>query len=1588
MTFVSWFKKNKMLVNSQYLKLLIASMGLIFSGQLSAAAIAIASSPLVNSSNAQVLPNLMYILDNSGSMSSNFMPDYVDGDPNMCKTTGTGGAFSAGCTFGDPPYNSKEFNYIYYNPEITYSPPLNADGTERQSMTSANTAGWTQVMVDGYGVQRRDQLNNNVPGNLISLVPSNVPNGRGYPDRVWCNINNASSADLFNATVCKQNTQYVYPSNDGTTLGSFNQPYTKLGYPYYYNISPGQYCTDSSLRNCTGATAPVGAFTVPAKLRWCNSAARTNCQARYIDATGYTFALWTGVQNGAAPIATIKINPDTVNGASPVNLSVTGITVNGVSIIPAVPNPALTILDTTNSGQRSTLATRIVTAINAFVPTGVATDFTATSSGDTVTIRPVGVTGSYSGTLDMTTTKYPTTAFLGVKAVGSFTITKAQAPMTVNNIKVGGIDILGVPQVMVGADTPANRILLASKIVTQINGFPSTPDYVATSDGASSPKITITAKNAGVLYNGSLNISFTKSGSGSFSSSSVTNLVGGVNEIDAEKYTLPNTLTQFAGGTPTVNTFNRVDIEPAVLSYPKAGSRTDCGDGTSTTCTYDEEMTNFANWYTYYRTRMQMMKTSTSRAFKLIDQRYRVGFITINNPTSNNASGRYLPIADFSGAQKTNWYAALASISPGNGTPLRTALSTTGQIFAGKKPIGNSDPVQYSCQQNFSLLTTDGYWNGGGGTQVDGTTGIGNLDGAGTGRPQFEGPVATTNTLADVSKYYYDTDLRSTALGNCTGALGTNVCENNVFVSPTDNNIKQHMTTFTLGLGVDGQLGYTPDYKTAATGDYYDIKQGTRNWPAPLPDRQTAVDDLWHAAVNGEGSYFSARDPSSLNRSLNDALQTIGSKIGAGAAAASSTLNPVEGDNSAYVASYATVKWSGNLEARSINTSTGEVSKTAIWCVENVLSGVCTLPSSVVSEDVFGSTQAFCVTPGSNTTTCDGLGGSLSGTNCKVQIPLSCTGAMVDNVGAAVSNRKILMKNGNSATPALVDFTYANLTAAQKVYFEKPFLSTNLSHWSALSAAQQNIAYGENLVNYLRGESGYEDRASNSPPSIVADNRVFRFREATLGDALESTPLFSSKPRNGYSDANYGPVSNPISYKAVQANRPGTVYMGTNDGMLHAFDAANGEERWAYIPSMVIPNLYKLADRTYSTHHQNYINGDARAVDVCVANCSVAGSGGAQWKTLLIGGLNGGGSGYYALDITDPVNPKLLWEFTQDNDGDLGISYGRPLVTKKADGTWVVLITSGYNNTLGANPGKGFLYVLNPITGVVISKLGTGAGDATTPSGLAKISGYANLPATDNTATYIYGGDLLGNVWRFDINLLSAIGSNPFKLTTLLGSNGNAQPITVAPEMAEVEGKRFILIGTGKYLEIPDLTDTQPQTLYGFTDDDLNVTLVDPRNSTKLVKQELEVAGGSRKIKQPANTVDYVNGRGWYIDLPDSGERQNVAGQLVAGTYIVPSIVPSSTVCSPGGYGWLNYLDYRTGAAVQTATVTPTSANLASTKFNAPIVGVNVFKIGDKFKVNTTIATSPDPELTEVPFGSPGGTKPHRVIWRELIDQE
>ncbi len=996
-------------------------------------------------------------------------------------------------------------------------------------------------------------------------------------------------------------------------------------------------------------------------------------------------------------------------------------------------------------------------------------------------------------------------------------------------------------------------------------------------------------------------------------------------------------------------------------SYPypgtqtKASTRSDCA---GTTCTYAEEMTNYANWWAYYRTRMQMTKTASSLAFNVLDTKFRLGYMSLNNNTDSD----FLNVSDITtgiNGQKDKWYQKFSAAQPYDGTPLRVSLAKAGNYYAGKLSSINGvktvDPMQYACQRNYTILSTDGYWNDSSEpTQINGS-GIGDQDQS-LPRPYYDGGSKSgsiSNTLADVAAYYYETDIRDQDTFKNGSNNGLDVANNNV----ADK--QQRMYTSTVGLGASGYMQYKSNYVTAQSGDYFDILKGTQtsastfksgvcswqntgacNWPTPSSGGQTTIDDLWHAAVNGRGTYYSASNPAALRTGLSNFLQSVSAATGNAAAATTSNPNTVQGDNFLFQSTFRSVEWFGELARYRLDLDTGKQIPDADWS-----------QSGTVYSNAASKTDA---------------------------IPT------LDN--RPYAERKIYTYSGG----ARIAFEWSAMSASMRNLFNMDALGS-LSQMCAsgpacldataqvnsTSAGATTGAAGINLVNFLRGDR------SNEGGDIT---NYYRARKHVMGDIVDSQAVYIKKPMFNYADSGYS------AYKSAKTDRQGMVYVGANDGMLHAFNSDSGAESWAYIPSMLLPNLYKLADKNYSANHQYYVNATPQQADVYYDGA---------WRTILVGGLGRGGKGFYALDVTDPTSPTVLWEFTADTgagsdytrDADLGYSFGTPVISKLSDGTWAVMVTSGYNNHEITNAsGRGFVWVLNAKTGTVIKKIGTGEGSKTNPSGLTRLFGYSETAATNNQASTLYGGDLLGNLWRIDISgLTSGGGTAPVtKLATLSNGNNQVQPIAARVQVSKVGDKRVVFVGTGQYLGVSDIANTQVQSIYAIKD--VNTAYGNPRSNTCtgttkancFVKQVYADNANKRTATSSVTyDVDFDSMRGWYVDLPVSGERANTDPALQLGTLVFTTNVPSDdSACSPGGTSNIIYVNYKTGLAVPGAA--DIGGLLASGGISALASAATLVRLPNG-KVVAIVNLSNGTTVTiEIPIGANNqGTR--RLSWRELI---
>jgi len=828
----------------------------------------------------------------------------------------------------------------------------------------------------------------------------------------------------------------------------------------------------------------------------------------------------------------------------------------------------------------------------------------------------------------------------------------------------------------------------------------------------------------------------------------------------------------------------------------------------------------------------------------------------------------------------------------------------------------------------------------------------------------------TASTVADTALYFFQTKLRGgTDLnGNTTGPqFGPNTTPPNTVdlsqnLIPVKAGAKdfvpyQHMVTFGIGLA-DGLVRFQPDYLTATTGDYFNINNGTVgscfwtagacNWPAPADNTSANLDDLWHAAVNGRGSYFQALNADALSTGIATVLASVNAQVAAASASATSSPNVTPTDNQIFSTTYETNTWSGSVFAQTIDPTTGVVNPTIQWTADQQL-----------------VTKA--------------------------------------NLGT----RNLLTFDPASSTTRIKTFAWASFTTPQEQgFFQNKCSPAQLSQCGGfINPADQTAANsGPNMVAFLSGDQSLE--GSIYRDRLVIDPVTGATAQTVLGDTVSAKPLFVRNPTLSYTDAVTPSYS---AYATANANRAPRVYVGANDGFLHAFDGNSGDESWAYAPRFTLPGVFVLADKAYSSpaNHRFFVDGSPEAFDVFDA------SSGGRWRTIVIGGAGGGGKGFYALDVTNPFTPIALWEFCQDptlcaiNDLDLGFSYGNPIVGKRSsDGRWVAILTSGLNNNTNSGSGVGVFYVVDVITGAILNKVSTGQGNSVSPSGLMKMSAFYSAALTDATMRFIYGADQLGNIWRLDLGAPGSAACDPPASGTgpcvshLVQLNDGTSPLRVQPittkfPLTVINNFRVLYVGTGRYLGdglhsgVSDLSDPLStsgiawlQSMYAIKDRNFDYGTAFRTAAT--VQQTLSLSGISNRVVTK-NPVNFASNDGWFIDFipfagdPTSvqgGERVNIDPKLALGTLAVVTNTPApGGTCSAGGSSRLYQFDYATGGYIGN-TSTPVGLLLGnSLSVGFTIVNANGLKgeIKDQTGGNTTPPITPN-------FG---GTTLKRFSYRE-----
>lgn len=953
--------------------------------------------------------------------------------------------------------------------------------------------------------------------------------------------------------------------------------------------------------------------------------------------------------------------------------------------------------------------------------------------------------------------------------------------------------------------------------------------------------------------------------------------------------TTPVAFVNPPGGTrastvPGNGTLYRYEIKPGnYATYPE----------------YERAMTNYANWFLYYRTRNLAMVAALTRSLNDVNF-MRIGYFLIND--GDPGAVVMHEMSDFTDstavAGRKRLYEKMIALPASGGTPNAYAVDYMGQQFqrtSGTTSPASDPPINNVCQFSAGMLFTDGYHNGGRPTtfgNVDNSTPFFGVD------PFKDGH---SNTLADIAAYYYKTNLRP----DMTPSL-VPVPPGCAAATPDprlDCNRKLHMNFYGITLGASGEyFGVTHQQDPSTfeiTPDVF-LPANKPAWKSFANDARSSVDDLWHATLNARGQYINATSPSSISQAMNAIIESINNSARRSAGTAASGARRAIGFT-AYIPEFDPNSWTGDLKAYKL------------------------LPDGGLGPVVWSAVEELPV-PASRTI----LVSRRRADDTAYELQTFNSAAL----GADDSERL-----------AAIGLADADISATGT--FRTRTVDELIAYLRGDSTYEGN-ASGQFRSRLLRNPDG---TTQHRPIGDILASQPEVLDRGSEGYSL----LPESKGGRIYIDGDGNPQFRPATQSSTyskfvsgtKATRTPVLIVGANDGMIHGFDASlsgttRGEEVFAVIPSGVLGKMGNLARRDYA--HTYFVDGSPRVADACIgdaispANCS--------WKSVAVMGMGNGGRSVVALDVTDPATSfdadNLLWELTSVQDSDLGHVINRPRVFIAEDGNWY----AAFGNGLNSGSHRAYLYIVNLKTGAVTKKIPLGtAGSAADPNGaiaVAAVDGDGDDALTDPSENNmlvdtLYVNDFHGNVWKIDMSSATStswqvdLGGPLFTALAVDDAEraDQRQFMTGGIDVAfhPIRGN-LVYFGTGRYIANGDqnvAATPQVQSFYGIWDDPNQTAGISDRTElqAQTILSSVTVNGVNKRTTSESSVAYSGTGakRGWYIDLYQagvsgfrSGERVLGEPRVEGGLVIFTAFQPIGSECNPGGKNWLYAFNAVTGA--------------------------------------------------------------------------
>ncbi len=899
-----------------------------------------------------------------------------------------------------------------------------------------------------------------------------------------------------------------------------------------------------------------------------------------------------------------------------------------------------------------------------------------------------------------------------------------------------------------------------------------------------------------------------------------------------------------------------------------------------------ETKRNFANWYAYYRTRRLAAISAVSRAFAPFAENVRVAWQNINSH-SIGASTKILPFIDSPATDnvRRGFYDWLFAIPASGGTPNRSAAIRVGEFFrrAGR---GDTNPYwdsglgrELSCRQNFHIQMTDGLWN------QDASVSIPTRDTASRRLPDAR---SFRVGEAESSVIWKEAAASTVTMADIAFHYWATDLRPDFRANPrTSLRVPPRMADRSTALfGKPHKPGEDPRDNAEI---YWNPGNDPASWPHLVqymigfgaPGTLPVNDEVRTRLRKGSLSWPAPEPTTDDGRKIDDIWHAALNSRGRFFA----TSNPAQ------------------LVAALTGIITGIVASTT------AATGVA-VSAPVLHEGLLAYRTGY--DSGDWSGSLDALG-------------VDAAGRLGDAVWSATA------KLEQRPSGRRVIFTSDARGAG------RPF------RWADVGDALRAVdpAFEPGLLDYLRGERRDEGLG-------------YRQRRGLLGAVVNSQAVYVGRPSAPYNDS-FPPTGGVVapesemkggirihSYRRFAADRrmrAPTIYLGANDGMLHAFDATApgispgevdvhpdpGAERWAYVPRAIwrkLPGLARSRDVAFDPN----VDGTPVVRDVFFASGARKG-----WHTLLVAGLRYGGRGIYALDVTDAAASegdaptRVLWEFdaTSSGGGELGYTFGQPAVARLAHGRWAVLLPGGYfphgDTDPAAKRTTASLYVLDAQTGELVRELKT-------PDGLAGYGLGSPVPGDyngDQVDDVAFAGDLAGNLWRFDLG--SANPANWSVSPVFRPKTVGERSVTTMPRLFAdpYSGAFTVVFGTGRYLGSSDVdprTGTVRQALYGIREMTARGSPV-VEGDASLVRQSMIEREGLRALTRhpvPATAS------GWFVELnPDDGSGPADRGERVVVTpraepatnsVVFVTLIPGTgDPCNPSSTGAVIVLDAATG---------------------------------------------------------------------------